>query len=198
MRTSHWTSPFREQETSFPITTCIRRWYVYFELRLLLPSPPPSFLGCGGTRIRLLIFLFLFYSVCSPEFIVTWNGGERLVFAFVLLSMKSNHVFDWSVFSSLSFLITVSVFLGGNLLIQWAVLIIALSSLSSSFILDPPSSHSSSMSEATMDEEGDASPYNPSYEANLLPPATTVGFYSSNSLRNSRDRKRILNNKRRR
>jgi hypothetical protein len=127
---------------------------------------------------------------------VLWNGGERLVLAFVLLSMKSNSFFHWSGFLSLALLIATSVVLGTSILVQWAILVMALSSLSSSFTLNPlvgtrakpPNSPSySKLSEDPI--------CNPTYEANLLPPATTVGFYSSG---NARPPMRKSRNKRKR
>jgi hypothetical protein len=67
--------------------------------------------------------------VCNPRYIVTWNGGERLVLAFVLLAMRSNGFFRRNILC-LGSLIVCSVVLGSHLLMQWVILIFALNSLS--------------------------------------------------------------------
>jgi hypothetical protein len=125
---------------------------------------------------------YIYVLVCNPKFIVLWNGGERLVLAFVLLSMKSNSFFHWSCFLSLAILIATSVVLGTSILVQWAILVMALSSLSSAFTLNPlagtgrtPVIKQSPPTYSKLNEEPMCTP---TYEANLLPPATTVGFYS--------------------
>ena len=146
-------------------------------IRLLLPL---LFVFEGGKLVIMHQVSYLPILVCNPKFIVLWNGGERLVLAFVLLSMKSNNFLDWSCFASLALLIVTSVVLGANILVQWAILVMALSSLSPSFSLDPLMQNNSEVESTSCktDCSTEEDHYNPSFEATLLPPATTVGFYT--------------------
>lgn len=119
--------------------------------------------------------------------------------------MKSNSFLHWSCFISLALLIITSVALGANILVQWAILVIALSSLSPSFSLDPlmqntmkgDADEDIEQSSIQNDEEfthHHHDTFNPTFEANLLPPATTVGFYDNGKVTATRKR----TNKRRR
>lgn len=222
-------------------------WFFVHKGTLLPPAAPSSSAssssssvsdgGEGGPtlNVRLLLpLLFVFEAVCNPRFIVLWNGGERLVLAFVLLSMKANHFFHWSCFAWLGVLIVASVVVGSHLLVQWAILVMALSSLSPSFSwMEHPlllveggrkehgasfsahaalsSSPSSSLYEGAWEEEEDEeeeddeedtlsslNSYNPSFEVNLLPSASTsVHFYhktaSSTTSSSSSSRRRFKN-----
>mmetsp|Transcript_125096 Transcript_125096/g.186872 ORF Transcript_125096/g.186872 Transcript_125096/m.186872 type:complete len:388 (-) Transcript_125096:49-1212(-) len=153
-------------------------WYAFLVWFFVNRGQSPSDGNVPSLNIRLLLpLLFVFEGVCNPKFIVLWNGGERLVLAFVLLSMKSNNFLDWSCFVSLALLIITSVSLGANILVQWAILVMALSSLSPSFSLNPLMKYDIVENvQGSCEDSGDH--YNPSFEANLLPPATVVGFYS--------------------
>src|SRR3990167_3912619 len=102
---------------------------------------PPCALYLKVCKSIIYFSLFVLTSdsflVCNPNFIFHWNGAERLVLAFVLLTMKSNNFFNWSYFYSLAILVITSIIFGTNILVQWAILVLALSSLSSSFTLNP-------------------------------------------------------------
>jgi len=83
--------------------------------------------------------LFCLQAVLNPRFIIAWNGGERLVFAYVLISIKTHSFFSRSCFVSLSICILPSLFMGHSILVHWFIFVIVLKSIFSVAGLSPAS-----------------------------------------------------------
>lgn len=118
------------------------------------PVPVSGSLALGGSRhnteatslarrlclvnVHLLVPLLVVFSlVCNSRAVLSWNGGERIVFSSVLLCMKSNSFFRARCFVPLSLLIIIAALAGSNPVAQWVVLITSLSTLSGSYFLRP-------------------------------------------------------------
>ena len=143
----------------------------------------------------------LYTTVCNPRFILAWNGGERLVLAFVLLAMRSNGFFRRNLLY-LGGLILCSVAFGSNALVQWVILVLALNSLGKDYspatTATAPAAAPVATAKSTAqppqqrDDEADGMTASyfwsgtefefplllPSFEANLLPPPGQVGLFS--------------------
>jgi hypothetical protein len=181
---------------SYVLKASCCEWKVH---QTLNASSQPSY------PLRIHQFLCLYINAASSVQVDALSSthialAERLVLAFVLLSVKSDNFLHWSCFASLALLIVASVALGSYILVQWAILIIAMSSLSPNFSLDPlmhlhkPSEDTSSLDQGESDEDlsdgEDFSAYNPTFEVNLLPPASATAWNFNFPFKSSRRAKR--------
>jgi len=109
-------------------------WYLFLGWFLFAKSSATPYTPTSlGLRV-LLPILFLIEGVRNPTFVTYWSGGERLVLAFVLLSLKGEHFFKKRVLISLAVFVVVNSVLVdqsvpslSSFLAQWMILIVSLS-----------------------------------------------------------------------